>query len=96
MIKVTDAIKLGAGALVGISIAAFPIYLKGKSAGREETRAEAAIEALDRIEGMEDRNANFSKLSDRERCRVFLRDSGLPVEACDRREWLPDRALLEH
>lgn len=96
MVSISSMIKLGAGAIVGISVAAFPIYLKGKSVGREETRAEAAMEALDRIEGMEDRNANFSKLPDRERCRVFLRDSGLPVEACDRREWLPDRALLEH
>lgn len=85
MMKLTDILKLGAGAIVGVCVAALPIYLKGKAAGREETRAEAAMEALDRIESMEERNANFSKLPDRERCRVFLRDSGLPVEACDRR-----------
>lgn len=85
MVSVSDALKLGAGALVGISLATIPIYLKGKSAGREESRVEAALEALDRIKNMGVRNENFSKLPDRERCRVFLRDSGLPVEACDQR-----------
>ncbi len=85
MVSISSLIKLGAGALVGISVAAFPIYVKGKSAGREETRAEAAMEALARIESMEERNAIFSKLPDRERCRVLLRDSELPIEACDKR-----------
>lgn len=86
MLSITDTLKLGGGLgvglIVGASIAYPTGYLKGKSAGKEEVRAEAAVEAIDRIENMEERNANFSNLPDRERCRIILRDSGLPVERC--------------
>lgn len=89
MIPFTDILKLGAGLgaglIVGASLA-YPVgHLKGTAAGKEEMRADAAVEALDRIENMEDNNENFSKLPDRERCRVFLRDSGLPIDRCDQR-----------
>lgn len=85
MISITDALKIAAGVAIGASLA-YPIgHLKGKAAGKSEVRAEAAVEAIDRIENMEERNANFSNLPDRERCRIILRDSGLPVDACDQR-----------
>lgn len=61
------------------------VFLYGKSVGRQESRVEAVNEALERIETMEKNNEDFLALPDRERCLVFMRDSGLPVEECDQR-----------
>lgn len=47
----------------------------------EEMRAR--IEAGRRITEMEENNEEFRKLPARERCRLFLRDSGLPEHHCD-------------
>jgi hypothetical protein len=70
---------------LGIAVGAVPAFYKGKAAQREEMRSEAAVEALNRIQAMEKNNASFSKLSDRDRCLVFMRDSGLPEQNCDGR-----------
>lgn len=78
-----DWLKLGAGAALGASLAFYPAKLIGRSEGRAAIQAEAAKEALDRIDNLEKSNASFRKLSDRDRCLVFMRDSGLPDSACD-------------
>jgi hypothetical protein len=51
--------------------------------GRAEAAAEAAKLALERVQELEKNNANFKNLSDRDRCLVFMRDSGLPENNCD-------------
>ncbi|MGY5793659.1 hypothetical protein ACXHXM_25955 len=78
-----DWLKLGAGAALGASLAFYPAKLVGRSEGRASIQAEAAKEALERIDNLEKNNASFRKLSDRDRCLVFMRDSGLPDSACD-------------
>ena len=73
-------IIVAAGALLA---AAFGIYAAGKSAGKNETRVEAAKEAVERITDMEKSNANFRNLPARERCLALMRDSGLPADGCN-------------
>lgn len=58
-------------------------YLKGRHDGKALSEAAAAKAALDRISEMEKNNADFDKLDARGRCRLFMRDSGLPVDSCD-------------
>lgn len=83
MFGLLDWIKLGAAALAGALLVSGPIYLVGRSDGKDAGRLEAAKEAGQRITQMEKNNAEFNRLSDRDRCLVFMRDSGLPAEACD-------------
>lgn len=45
----------------------------------------AVIEAAKRIKNMENNNEEFRNLSSVERCRAFLRDSGLHPDECDKR-----------
>lgn len=78
-----DYLKLGAGAALGASLAFYPAKLIGRAEGRSAFQAEAAKEALERIDNLEKNNASFRKLSDRDRCLVFMRDSGLPGSACE-------------
>lgn len=78
-----DCAKVAIGAVLGGALIYGPAYLYGKSVARSQIEAEAAKEALERIKDLEDSNANFKALSDRDRCIVFMRDSGLPVEECD-------------
>lgn len=85
MIGLLSYLKYLPAFALGATLAIVPAYLTGKSAQREEARSAAALEALDRIETMEKNNAGFSKLSDRDRCLVFMRDSGLPEQTCDSR-----------
>lgn len=73
-------IIVAAGALLAV---AFGIYAAGKSVGRNETRVEAAKEAVERITDMEKSNANFRNLPARERCLALMRDSGLPANGCN-------------
>lgn len=73
------AIGLAAALLVGVPAA----YLKGRGDGRAAVYAEMRIESEKRNKELERGNATFKNLSDVERCRVFMRDSGLPSEACD-------------
>lgn len=83
MFGLLDYLKLLAGFALGAAISAAPVYFYGKSVQRSEARAEAALDALKRIEDMEKNNADFLALPDRERCLVFMRDSGLPDDLCD-------------
>nr|CAD6413100.1 hypothetical protein REQ54_01106 [Rhizobium sp. Q54] len=73
------------GGLVVAGLAVGGAYAYGKSIGRQGAAVEAARNALDRIEDMEKNNADFLALSDRERCLVFMRDSGLPEDHCAER-----------
>jgi hypothetical protein len=69
-----------------IGIAAFAAgHWRGEATERADARLEAHEEALQRIQNMEKNNADFLGLPDRERCLVFMRDSGLPDSACDGR-----------
>ncbi|EPE99548.1 hypothetical protein [Rhizobium grahamii] len=72
-----------AGAMSGVLAAYYPAKLVGRHEERQAVEIEAAKEALDRIHHLEKNNASFNKLSDRDRCLVFMRDSGLPDSACD-------------
>ncbi|SMF66122.1 hypothetical protein SAMN02982989_3439 [Xaviernesmea oryzae] len=83
MFGILDYLKLGAGAIVGAALMATPAYLYGKSAERQAAKIEEAKNALERIQTLEKNNANFRALSDRDRCLVFMRDSGLPEQGCD-------------
>lgn len=78
-----DYLKIGAGALVGAMLAYYPGYLQGKSVARSQIEAEAAKEALERIQTLEKNNAAFKSLSDRDKCVEFMRFSGLPDSECD-------------
>ena len=53
--------------------------------GRNAERAAAVVEAGKRIVNMEKSNAEFRNLPAVERCRALLRDSGLPLDECDKR-----------
>ncbi|KKX24300.1 hypothetical protein [Rhizobium sp. LC145] len=78
-----DWMKLGAGAIVGGALMAAPAYFYGRQEAAEAAKIEAAKNALNRIEKLEKNNANFRRLSDRDRCLVFMRDSGLPERECE-------------
>lgn len=85
MFKLFDIIKIGVGVLAGAALIMPLSYHWGKSAERESAALEAAENALNRIEDMEKNNADFLALPDRERCLVFMRDSGLPEDSCNER-----------
>ncbi len=80
---VSEFLKSAATAFICVLVAGSLLYQVGKHDGRKETQIEAAKEALDRINTLEKNNASFSKLPDRDRCLVFMHDSGLPDSACD-------------
>lgn len=73
----------GIGAIVGAALTAVPACMYGQRVERQALATEASKNALERIQHLEKSNANFKKLSDRDRCLVFMRDSGLPDSACD-------------
>lgn len=77
--------KVAAGGVLGALLAVGPVYLVGKSAGRADVAAQAAKDALSRIEQRERNDANFKTMPAIERCRAIMRDSGLPVSECDQR-----------
>ena len=77
--------KFAAGGVLGALLAVGPVYLVGKSAGRADVAAQAAKDALNRIEQREKNDANFKAMPAIERCRAIMRDSGLPVSECDQR-----------
>ncbi|NTC83789.1 hypothetical protein [Agrobacterium tumefaciens] len=76
-------LKFAAGGLLCAVLLASGSYWLGKREGRSQTQIAAAKEALDRINQLEKNNASFRSLTDRGRCLVFMRDSGLPDSACD-------------
>lgn len=60
MIGLLDAIKIGAGAILGAALISGPVYLYGKSAGKTE----AATAALQKsIEIMRERSATDDEIS---------------------------------
>ena len=69
------------------AVACVAAFASGKWIGAKNERARIELrmaqEALDRINGMVKNNEKFLSLSDRDRCIVFMRDSGLPDDACD-------------
>jgi hypothetical protein len=71
-------VALGVGSAMGFAGGTW----HGKALGKEEARAEAAVEAVDRISNMEKNNATFRNLPARDRCLVIMRDSGLPEDNC--------------
>jgi hypothetical protein len=83
MFGITDYLKLGIGAVVGAALMAVPACSYGQLREREAAKAEAAKEALNRITKLEKNDASFRKLSSRERCLAFMRDSKLPDGNCD-------------
>lgn len=70
------------GGLLAAALIVGGAFTYGKAVGRQGAAVEAANNALDRIEEMEKNNADFLALPDRERCLVFMRDSGLPEDYC--------------
>ena len=77
------ALRIAIGAIAGAALMAVPACLYGQHGGRETGKIAAAKSALERVQKLENNNADFKRLSDRDRCRVFMRDSGLPDSACD-------------
>lgn len=84
-LSLSDAIKIGAGGLLGALLAAGPVFLYAKSAVRTEIAAQATKEALANIERREQNNEKFRNWSDHDRCRAIMRDSGLPENECSPR-----------
>ncbi|PCK80981.1 hypothetical protein [Rhizobium sophoriradicis] len=86
---IPDSLKLPAvaalGVILGAALAYYPSKLEGGREERQSQQIKAAKEALDRINSLENNNANFRNLPAFERCRVFMRDSGLPADECGQR-----------
>ncbi len=76
-------LKIGAAAVAGAAVLSAASFQIGKREGKFVTQIEAAKAALDRINTLEKNNASFRSLSDRHRCLIFMRDSGLPDSACN-------------
>ncbi|WP_064686581.1 hypothetical protein [Rhizobium bangladeshense] len=86
---IPDSLKLPIvgvlGLVLGAALAFYPSKLVGAREERQALQIKAAKEALDRINTLEKNNANFRNLPAFERCRVFMRDSGLPADECGQR-----------
>ena len=80
---ITGWVKLGAAAVLGAALLSTVSFQVGKREGKSAAQIEAAKEAVNRINNLEKNNASFRNMSDRHRCLVFMRDSGLPDSACD-------------
>lgn len=76
-------VKLGAAAALGAALLSIASFQVGKREGKSAAQIGAAKEAVKRINNLEKNNASFRDMSDRHRCLVFMRDSGLPDSACD-------------
>lgn len=76
-------VKLGAAVVLGATLLSITSFQVGKREGKSAAQLEAAKEAANRINNLEKNNASFRNMSDRHRCLVFMRDSGLPDSACD-------------
>lgn len=81
--------KLKAVAIAGAILTAthggayFAGYLVGGANARADQKEHSTKEAFDRIQDLEKSNGAFKSLSDRHRCLVFMRYSGLPDDECD-------------
>lgn len=76
-------VKLGTAAVLGAALLSIASFHVGKREGKSAAQIEAAKEAVNRINNLEKNNASFRNMSDRHRCLVLMRDSGLPDSACD-------------
>ncbi|CDN96098.1 hypothetical protein [Agrobacterium tumefaciens] len=76
-------LKIGAAAVIGAALLSIASFQIGKREGKSVAQIEAAKAAIQRINTLEKNNASFRSLSDRHRCLIFMRDSGLPDSACD-------------
>ena len=75
-------LAVAAGLVLGAALMFYPAKWIGASGERQELQIKAAAEALDRITSLEKNNANFRNLPARDRCLVYMRDSGLPEDHC--------------
>ncbi|MFN7091524.1 MAG: hypothetical protein ACK4P4_13295 [Allorhizobium sp.] len=86
MFGLLDVPKMTAAAALGFLacyvLASFWWIPAAKQEERQAVQLAAAEAALNRIEDMEKNNADFLALPDRERCVLFMLDSGLPVDNC--------------
>jgi hypothetical protein len=86
---IPDWLKLplagGVGLIIGAGLMFYPAKWIGASDERQSAQIRAAQEALTRITTLEKNNANFRNLPARDRCLVFMRDSGLPEDSCPER-----------
>ncbi|MDW5313718.1 hypothetical protein [Rhizobium sp. PL01] len=71
------------GAIVGAALMAMPACIYGQRVERDIAAIETGKNALERIQKLERNNAEYENLSARDRCLVFMLDSGLPDSACD-------------
>ena len=83
MIALLRYLPYAAAALAGALLVSGPVFIAGKRAERATQAAEAAQKAWERIEGLEKSNESFKRGTDRQRCLIFMRDSGLPDSECD-------------
>jgi len=74
-----------AGLFVAHKLAVWSAHSRGFSAGVDSEQTKARIEAGKRITEMETNDEAFRNLPAVERCRAFMRDSGLPVDHCGER-----------
>jgi hypothetical protein len=81
MFGLFDYLKLGIGALAGAALMAVPACQYGKSEERQAIKLAEAKAALERVQTLEKNNADFRNGTARDRCLVFMRDSGLPLTA---------------
>lgn len=86
---IPDALKLplagGLGLILGAALIFYPAKWIGAGDERQAAQTRAGKEALERVQNLEKNNENFRNRSDRDRCRIFMRDSGLPDSACGER-----------
>lgn len=80
---IPEWLKIGLAALAGAALLSIASFQIGKREGKSAAEVEAAKAALNRINTLEKNNASFRNLTDRGRCLVFMRDSGLPDSTCD-------------
>lgn len=83
MIALLKYWQFAAGLAAGALLAFYPVYVIGQRAERATQAATAAKAAFERIEQLEENNASFKRGTDRDRCLIFMRDSGLPDAECD-------------
>lgn len=75
-------LKIGAATVVGATLLSAGSFQIGKREGKSVT-SRGSKAAIARINTLEKNNASFRSLSDRHRCLIFMRDSGLSDSACD-------------
>ena len=80
---IAGVIAAAAGLFIAHKLAVWSAYSSGMEAGVASERTKARIEAGKRIIEMETNDEAFRELPAVERCRVFMRDSGLPIDHCN-------------